>query len=78
MVAIFGKGRLILQVLVGSIFLGTINLTSWVLSRIEQNCFFFYARKRITKSQISDLNEDFKSFLHKFLLLNKFGHNIKF
>ena len=32
------------------------NLTSPVLSRLEHNCFFFYARKWITKSQISDLN----------------------
>ena len=60
-VAIFGKGRLILHLQMGSSFsvaLRENNLTSPALRRIEQNCFFFSARKQITKSQISDLNAD--------------------
>ena len=34
------------------------NPTSPVLSRIEQNCFLFSNRKRITVLQISELNAD--------------------
>ena len=72
-VAIFGKGRLTLQVRMGSGFsmaLRENNSTSPVLSRIEQNCFFSPLEKRLgsCKSSIKIL----------FTLLNKFGHNIEF